>query len=141
MFSVERYLENIYPELLPNNIPQNIIAKPLVFGKKYQVSSTFYREFLLIALKSLLQIRLQNSTFCLTAESAMGRISRGARVEMRVCHAKRTQQWRWNENKDGKLFNQSVGKCIQAVGETTALATLQFCSLASSFVIEEVAVA
>ncbi|KJH53059.1 glycosyltransferase, group 2 family protein [Dictyocaulus viviparus] len=32
------YLENIYPELLPNNIPQNtdIIQKPFVYGKKYQ---------------------------------------------------------------------------------------------------------
>ncbi|KHJ85272.1 hypothetical protein OESDEN_15005 [Oesophagostomum dentatum] len=93
---------------------------------------------------------------------------------MGVCHEKRNQQWRGNENnefrpmgssrlcldslkgvsllkchnqgahqdwkvtKEGKLYNAAMGKCIKAVPETMSLAMLQFCSLASSFVIEEI---
>ncbi|KAK5982072.1 Polypeptide N-acetylgalactosaminyltransferase [Trichostrongylus colubriformis] len=151
------YLENIYPELLPGNIPDklDIVNTPIQNGKKFQ-------------------IRLANSTFCLTAESTNGRIARGNRVEMGICHGKRNQQWRWTENnefrpmgssrlcldslkgvsllkchnqrahqdwqvtKDGKFYNKAMGKCIKADPELLSLAVLQFCSLASNFVVEEV---
>ncbi|KAK6013659.1 hypothetical protein OSTOST_21022 [Ostertagia ostertagi] len=105
--------------------------------------------------------RLANSSFCLTAESTNGRIARGNRVEMGnefrpmgssrlcldslkgvsllKCHNQRAHQ-DWQVTKEGKFYNKAMGKCIKADAELLSLAVLQFCSLASKFVVEEVTV-
>ncbi|CAI2348811.1 unnamed protein product [Caenorhabditis sp. 36 PRJEB53466] len=145
------YLENIYPELLPDNTPNQLDDKILVPGKKYLV-------------------KVANGTHCLSAENSQGRIANGNRVEMRKCnHSERMQQWKysqtgelrpmgssrmcmdslrgisvilchnqgahqnWQVSKSGKLFNKAVGKCASGTDETMALSTLKFCSLAPSF--------
>lgn len=58
-------------------------------------------------------------------------------VTLLKCHNQGAHQ-DWKVTKDGKLYNGSVGKCIKAEADTMSLASLQFCSLASRFVVEEV---
>ncbi|CAI5446693.1 unnamed protein product [Caenorhabditis angaria] len=148
------YLESIYPQLLPDNTPEDLDESKMTAGKKYL-------------------IRLANSSHCLSAESNQGRISIGNRVELRKCHqSSREQQWKftqkgelrpmgssrlcldslrgvgllschnqgahqlWKASKTGKLYNKSVNKCIMAEDETMSLAHLQFCSLTSHFEFE-----
>ena len=40
--------------------------------------------------------------------------------------------------KEGKLYNQSSGKCIAAIDEMNSLAKLEFCAKSPTFVLEEV---
>ncbi|EGT45560.1 hypothetical protein CAEBREN_24622 [Caenorhabditis brenneri] len=145
------YLENIYPELLPDNTPNQLDDKILVPGKKYL-------------------IKMANGTHCLSAESSQGHIANGNRVEMRKCnHLERLQQWKysptgelrpmgssrmcldslrgislilchnqgahqkWQVSTTGKLYNYSVNKCATGTNETNDLSTLKFCSLSNSF--------
>uniref|UniRef100_A0A1I7XA24 Ricin B-type lectin domain-containing protein n=1 Tax=Heterorhabditis bacteriophora TaxID=37862 RepID=A0A1I7XA24_HETBA len=65
-------------------------------------------------------IRLENSSHCLSAESSMGRISRGARVEMRICRAERTQQWRLSENGEIRPMGSSR-LCLDSLKGITLL--------------------
>ncbi|PAV76824.1 hypothetical protein WR25_25941 [Diploscapter pachys] len=83
------YLENIYPELLPDNVPDEFVQQPPIKSSKYL-------------------IKLKNGTHCLAAESSMGRISKGARVEMRKCNQHtREQQWRWTSNDELRPMGSS----------------------------------
>ncbi|VDM56919.1 unnamed protein product [Angiostrongylus costaricensis] len=110
------YLENVYPELLPNNIPMSsdIIQKPFINGKNSSQSHYF------IIIRKI-QIRLANTSFCLTAEeSPMGLIAKGSRVEMRICHAKRNQQWRWNDNNEFRPMGSSR-LCLDSLKGLTLL--------------------
>ncbi|KJH53060.1 hypothetical protein DICVIV_00745 [Dictyocaulus viviparus] len=58
-------------------------------------------------------------------------------VTLLKCHNQGAHQ-DWKVTKDGQLYNSSVGKCIKAVPEVLSIAVLQFCSLASSFAVEQV---
>uniref|UniRef100_A0A158P838 Polypeptide N-acetylgalactosaminyltransferase n=1 Tax=Angiostrongylus cantonensis TaxID=6313 RepID=A0A158P838_ANGCA len=66
-------------------------------------------------------VRLANTSFCLTAEeSPIGLIAKGSRVEMRICHAKRNQQWRWNDNNEFRPMGSSR-LCLDSLKGLTLL--------------------
>ncbi|KAK0415677.1 hypothetical protein QR680_012054 [Steinernema hermaphroditum] len=145
------YLENVYPELLPGNVPQ--------LGAEH-------KEPMWNEKASKYQVRVKDTNFCLAADSPQGRISRGARVLIEPCKNVRQQTWRWTERgelrpmgsstlcldslkgprllkchyqgahqewktMDEKLFNAAIGKCIHATAEILANAENRFCSVAS----------
>lgn len=150
------FLENIYPELLPNNYPiaENAKAEKLLWsstGDKYH-------------------IRLRGTTLCLAGEMTSGRLKKGSRIVSERCHdSARQQAWRWTKfgelrpmgsstlcfdslkgprllkchlqgahqewtAMDGsKLYNAAVGRCIYINNELSSLAENRFCSVASDF--------
>uniref|UniRef100_A0A915B562 Polypeptide N-acetylgalactosaminyltransferase n=2 Tax=Parascaris univalens TaxID=6257 RepID=A0A915B562_PARUN len=150
------YLEKVYPELLPNNLPsKESLQRPNPYwrstGDKYH-------------------IRLHGTTLCLAGESNNGRISRGARAILERCHkSARQQMWRWTKlgelrpmgsstlcldslkgprllkchlqgshqewtTMDGsKLFNRAVGRCLHGEDELLGVTENRFCSVASSW--------
>lgn len=84
------YLENIYPELIPDNTPNQLDDMILIPGKKYLV-------------------KLANGTHCLAAENSQGRIANGNRVEMRKCnHSERMQQWRYTQTVRGEASGRGA---------------------------------
>ncbi|VDN23883.1 unnamed protein product [Gongylonema pulchrum] len=78
------YLQNIYPELLPNNHPTMVDLKKSDLLRNKNV--TKYR------------IALYNTSLCLTAESTNGRLVRGSRISIEYCRkGDRHQIWRWTK--------------------------------------------
>ncbi|CAJ0578649.1 unnamed protein product, partial [Mesorhabditis spiculigera] len=146
------YLNEIYPELLPGNIPEEAaISHKLDLSKKYLV-------------------RLANTSLCIGADSMGSRINVGSPIEVAKCNeADRKQVWRytsklelrpmgssklcadalkgailmkchnqgyhqeWKVTKTGQIFNASVGKCLHATAERSSHASLEFCSKSQLF--------
>ncbi|CAJ0941573.1 unnamed protein product, partial [Mesorhabditis belari] len=146
------YLSEIYPELLPGNVPDEAeISHKVDISKKYM-------------------IRLLNSSMCMAADGSGNHISPGSPIEVTRCNeADRKQHWRytaklelrpmgssrlcadalkgatllkchnqgfqqeWKFTKSGQLFNAATGKCVSGKAERSSHLYLEFCSKAIHF--------
>ncbi|VDN23672.1 unnamed protein product [Gongylonema pulchrum] len=149
------YLQNIYPELLPNNHPTMADLKKSDLLRNKNV--TKYR------------IALYNTSLCLTAESTNGRLVRGSRISIEYCRkGDRHQIWRWTKIGElrpmgsamlcldslkgprllkchlqgahqewsllgRKIYNAAVGQCIHGEKDSSSVIQNRFCSVASEW--------
>ncbi|VDM19117.1 unnamed protein product [Wuchereria bancrofti] len=149
------YLQNIYPELLPNNHPTMTDRK-----KSDMLRSRNIARYHII---------LYNTSLCLTAQSMNGRLVRGSSVVVEYCRkGDRHQIWCWTKLGElrpmgsatlcldslkgprilkchlqgahqewslmgRKIYNAAVGQCIHSEKELSSVIKNRFCSIASEW--------
>ncbi|VDM95103.1 unnamed protein product [Thelazia callipaeda] len=149
------YLQNIYPELLPDNHPTLADIKKSSMLREQNIAKY--------------NIVLYNTNLCLTAESTNGRLIRGNRITVDHCRkGNRYQSWRWTKigelrpmgsatlcldslkglrlmkchlqgahqewsRMGRKIYNAAVGQCIYSENELSSLIQSRFCSVASDW--------
>ncbi|KAL4002808.1 Glycosyl transferase 2 family protein [Acanthocheilonema viteae] len=149
------YLQNIYPELLPNNHPAMVDLK-----KSDMLRNRNIERYHII---------LYNTSLCLTAQSTNGRLVRGNRIIVEYCRkGDRHQSWHWTKLgelrpmgsatlcldslkgprilkchlqrahqewslMDRKIYNAAVGQCIHGEKQLSSITKNRFCSIASEW--------
>ncbi|CAG9531560.1 unnamed protein product [Cercopithifilaria johnstoni] len=157
------YLQNIYPELLPNNHLTTNTSSQLTMVDLKKSDMLWNRNI------ARYHIALYNTSLCLTAQSTNRRLVRGNRIIVEYCNkGDRHQSWHWTRLgelrpmgsatlcldsmkgprilkchlqgahqewslMDHKIYNAAVGQCLHVEKELSSIAKNRFCSVASKW--------